>query len=243
LNASHNGDMNLKGTPAGGITVDFDNQTRDTQAPYIGADELSTPLPVQLVSFTARINQNGPGVRLDWRTISEINNFGFYVQRKRQGETAFTELQNSFVPGHGTTNEPHDYFYIDASITETGLYFYRLRQVDLDGTPHFTEPVTVNVTTLSVDEVAPKVFALFQNYPNPFNPSTQIKFSVENTARATLELYNTLGQKVATLFDELAEAGKYYRVNVNANHLATGMYIYRLQSGTRTDVKKMVLMK
>lgn len=109
-------------------------------------------------------------------------------------------------------------------------------------TVNYTEPVHVDVIT-GVPEPALREFALKQNYPNPFNPETIVKFSVENTARATLEVYNVLGQKVATLFDEIAEAGQYYKVRLNGTSLASGMYIYRLQSGTRTDVKKMLLLK
>ncbi len=244
LAGSSLGDFDLKGVPFGGITTDFDNDARDSQAPTIGCDESVPPLPVQLASFGARINPNGAGVRLDWRTISELNNYGFYVQRKLDGEENFVELANSFVSGNGTTSQPHDYVYVDASIQRAGLYHYRLRQVDLDGSSNFTEPVTVTVSSVTgVNEEAPRVFALFQNYPNPFNPSTEIKFSVENSGRATLEIYNLLGQKVATLFDDIADAGRYYRVRVNAAGFASGMYIYKLQSGSRVDVRKMLLMK
>ncbi len=89
----------------------------------------------------------------------------------------------------------------------------------------------------------PEGFALYQNYPNPFNPSTEIKFSVEVTGRATLELYTMLGQKVATLFDGTAEAGQYHMIRVGASGLASGMYLYKLESGPRTDLKKMLLLK
>ncbi|MBI5475037.1 MAG: T9SS type A sorting domain-containing protein [Ignavibacteriae bacterium] len=235
---------NYDGTPIAGIATDFDGDSRVTP-PYIGADEVTAfPLPVQLASFTARLNENGAGVRLDWRTISEINNYGFFVERKRVGEANFVDVANSFQPGYGTTNEPHDYSFVDATLTQTGLYSYRLRQVDNNGPIHHTDAITINVTTLTgVNESAPREFALKQNYPNPFNPETVIKFSVENTAKATIEIYNLLGQKVATLFDDVAEAGQYYKVRLNATSLASGMYIYRLQSGTRVDVKKMMLLK
>lgn len=199
-------------------------------------------LPVQLASFTARINQGG-GVRLDWRTLSEINNYGFYVERRLSSEQSYTLLPNSFQPGYGTTNEPRDYFFVDRTVTP-GTYFYRLRQQDFDGTIHLTEPITITYGVTSAgNEPAPREFSLKQNYPNPFNPTTEIKFSVENTARATLEIYNLLGQKVATLFDDVAEAGQYYRVQLNAANFASGMYLYRLQSGARTDLKKMLLLK
>jgi hypothetical protein len=209
----------------------------------VGSDNTINPLPIVLGSFTARINPNGSGVLIEWMTVSEINNYGFYVQRRRDNEQQWTELPG-FVPGHGTTTEPQFYSYVDNTITEIGLYHYRLRQVDLDGTSHLTPAISINITSLtSVEEIAPKVFQLLQNYPNPFNPATTIKFSVENTGYTTLELYNVLGQKVATLFSDVAEAGRYYRVKVDGTTLASGMYIYRLQSGNRTDLKKMLLLK
>ncbi len=199
-------------------------------------------LPIQLASFAARANQGG-GVRLDWRTLTETNNFGFYVERRLSTEPMFTVVPNSFVPGSGTTLEPRDYLFVDNTAVQPNTYLYRLRQHDLDGTVHYTEPITFTYGLTSVNESAPREFALFQNYPNPFNPETVVKFSVENTGRATLDVYNVLGQKVATLFDEVAEAGQYYRVRISATNLATGLYVYRLQSGIRTDVKKMLLLK
>jgi hypothetical protein len=197
-------------------------------------------LPVQLASFTGTLIENNR-VRLNWMTISEINNYGFYVQRRSVGVQEWTEIANSFVPGHGTTNEPQYYSFTDPTPI-TAATQYRLRQVDLDGTSHYSDPIQVDLPT-SVPEVAPREFALKQNYPNPFNPSTEIKFSVENTGHAKLDVYNALGQKVATLFDGVAEAGQYYTVRFTATGLSSGVYFYRLESGKRSDVKKLVLMK
>ncbi len=92
-------------------------------------------------------------------------------------------------------------------------------------------------------EGLPRVFFLSQNYPNPFNPSTQISFSLAKSERATLEVFNLLGEKVATLFDDVVEAGKYYTVKFDAAHLASGMYFYRLQSGAKTGSGKLVLLR
>jgi hypothetical protein len=208
---------------------------------FVGSD--NSQLPITLASFTAQVNPSGAGVLLNWRTLSEIENLGFYVQRRPVNTTAWTEIPNSFIPGHGTTNEPHDYTFVDNTITVAGRYQYRLRQVDLSGPEHFTDPVEVNVPLTSVEEVAPRVFALFQNYPNPFNPETVIKFSVENSAPTKLEVYNYIGQSVATLFNDVAEAGRYYRVRMNGSNLASGVYFYRLTSSTRTDLKKLLLLK
>ncbi len=199
----------------------------------------SGPLPVQLVSFVGTATGTGT-VQLSWTTISEINNYGFYVENKIEGAD-FSEVTGSFTPGHGTTNAPQRYSFTDHPLT-AGPLSYRLKQVDLDGTIHYTEPIHVSVAT-GVTEHKPAEFALSQNYPNPFNPSTEIRFSVEKTGQTTLDVYNMLGQKVATLFDGVAEAGHNNVVRVNADQLASGMYFYRLQNGMQMAMKKMVLMK
>lgn len=197
-------------------------------------------LPVQLSSFTGTIT-TGNRVRLDWRTISELNNYGFHVQRRFAGGASWGDVPNSFIPGHGTTSVPQQYTFTDntplISATE-----YRLKQVDLDGTENFSEPITVDNPT-SVVEPAPKQFALLQNYPNPFNPTTEIKFSVAETDAATLVVYNSVGQKVAALYDQVAEAGRYYKVTLDGRNLSSGMYFYRLTSGKQTDLKKLMLIK
>lgn len=90
---------------------------------------------------------------------------------------------------------------------------------------------------------APKEFSLSQNYPNPFNPSTEIKFSVERTERVALTVYNTLGQRIATLFDGVAEGEKYYSVTFDAASLSSGMYFYKLESATRSAARKMIVAK
>ena len=199
------------------------------------------PLPITLSSFAGQVLPNNGGVRLDWTTLSEIENYGFNVERKRTSEQIFVELPNSFIQGHGTTNEPHQYTYTDATTT-AGSWQYRLKQIDMDGTVHHTDPVQVDVLT-DVKETAPIVFALLQNYPNPFNPETEIKFSVDNTARTTLRIYNLIGQEVATIFDGIAEAGQYYRIKLNGSNLASGVYFYRLQNEKKSELKKMMLVK
>lgn len=210
----------------------------ETSARFIaGRDGAS--LPIQLAAFSGTFINNT--VRLNWRTISEINNYGFYIQKRTGSTSQWLEIPNSFVPGHGTTNEPQNYSFVDQA-PGTGSLQYRLKQVDLDGSIHYTEPIMVNTLT-SVNEQAPLEFILKQNYPNPFNPSTEIKFSVAATDKATLEVYNMLGQKVATLFDGIAEAGQYYKVRFEGSSLASGMYLYKLQSGRQIEIRKLMLVK
>jgi hypothetical protein len=102
---------------------------------------------------------------------------------------------------------------------------------------------TFNVTT-DVRELpgVPEIYTLKQNYPNPFNPTTNIVYSVPQSTFVTLKVYDILGSEVATLVNEVQNAGN-YTVDFNAADLANGAYFYRLTAGSFTDVKKMVLMK
>jgi len=196
------------------------------------------PLPVQLSSFSCKMVSQHEA-KLDWTTLTETNNYGFEVQRSSTKREDYQTISNSFVAGHGTSLAAHSYSFIDASAA-FGNWYYRLKQMDLDGMAHYTDGIRLDKLT-AVRDVAPMAFGLLQNYPNPFNPSTEIKFSVETTGRATLSVYNVLGQLVTTLFDEVAEAGQSYEVKFEADNLASGIYFFRLRSGSSADLKKMIL--
>ena len=101
----------------------------------------------------------------------------------------------------------------------------------------------VMVVTTVRTEYVPKGFTLSQNYPNPFNPTTNIEFTVPSNGRATLKVFNAIGQEVATLFNGEAEAGKYNMVQFNASGFATGLYFSRLEFGGAVQLKKMMLVK
>ncbi len=88
----------------------------------------------------------------------------------------------------------------------------------------------------------PEKFALNQNYPNPFNPSTKISYSLKTEGRVSLKIYNTLGEEVIKLVDEIKPAGS-YETEFNASELPSGIYIYRMQSGEYVSSKKMLLIK
>ncbi len=199
------------------------------------------PVPITLVSFTAQVLPHGHGVELEWVTASEINNYGFYVQRAPDTLSAFQRVPNSFLPGHGTTIEPHTYSFTDTTVTP-GRWAYRLEQLDLDGTVHYSDAVLVNVLTAVREAEIPKAFALQQNYPNPFNPSTVIKYEVPHTEHVSLEVFNALGQRVAALVNEQQEAG-YYEVRFRNENLASGVYFYRFHAGSFVETRKLVLLR
>ena len=98
-------------------------------------------------------------------------------------------------------------------------------------------------TPVSAPSVAiPARLVLGQNYPNPFNPSTSIAFSVPTNGRVSLRLYDLLGTQVATVLDEVREAGE-YSINFNASALPSGTYMYKLQADGKTLTRLMTLMK
>jgi len=195
-------------------------------------------LPIQLASFTGAY-LGGTRVRLDWRTLSEINNYGVHVQRRGQNDSLFTEI-SPLIPGHGTTNEPHDYLFIDSSAT-INRWYYRLRQIDLNGPIHYTEPIIVDVTTGVTQAGAPREYSLEHNYPNPFNPTTTIRYSIPNTSHVRLKVFDVLGREVATLVDEVQDSGR-RSVVFDAAHLASGVYLYKLQAGSCIQTRKLVLL-
>jgi hypothetical protein len=203
-------------------------------------------LPVQLGSFTARL-QGANRVRLDWVTVSETNNYGFEVQKSFGSPVAYQTIPNSFIPGNGTTLEPHQYSFIDV-ITENGTWYYRLKQIDLDGTINCTEPVSVNTVTGVQENRVPTKFAVAQNYPNPFNPSTTIRYELPQDAHVALVISDVLGREVATLVNETKGAG-FYAAEWNAATVASGIYFARftVMDGAGavkySKINKLMLMK
>ncbi|MGB5848837.1 MAG: T9SS type A sorting domain-containing protein [Ignavibacteriaceae bacterium] len=88
----------------------------------------------------------------------------------------------------------------------------------------------------------PHSIQLYQNYPNPFNPFTTIQFENSEDAFISLEIYNSVGEKVATLFNNVVEAG-IHTIKFDSSEIASGIYIYKIVSGKYSESKKMVLLK
>jgi hypothetical protein len=195
-------------------------------------------LPVQLVSLTA--TTTGADVMMQWRTASEVNNYGFYVQMRRPGETVFVDLPGVFVAGHGTTVEPQEYTCRIGMPGPAGTE-YRLKQVDLDGSVHFSESVTSGVVA-GVEGGVPATYFLARNYPNPFNPSTTISYGLPQTSQVLLTVYNALGEEVARPVDGIEEAGM-HSVSFDAPRVASGVLYYRLQAGGHNETRRMILLR
>jgi hypothetical protein len=186
-------------------------------------------VPVELTSFTAQASDEN--VQLNWSTATETNNQGFDIERKA-GTSNFEKI--GYVAGFGTTTEPKSYSFTDANVN-VGEYTYRLKQIDFDGTYEYSDEVNIDVN-------APIEYALEQNYPNPFNPSTTIKYSIPEDGSVKLAVYNMLGEQVVSLIETNQKAGR-YEISFNAENLASGVYIYRLEASNYTASKKLMLMK
>ncbi|QQS35204.1 MAG: right-handed parallel beta-helix repeat-containing protein [Ignavibacteriales bacterium] len=224
------GDFDLAGTPITGITDDIDGQPRHATVPYRGGDEGDVPLPVELSTFSASVN--GSNVTLEWSTSSEMNNHGFDIERK----SVNADWQKvGFVEGAGTTSETRSYLFTDRELV-SGIHNYRLKQIDLDGS------FTYHNLNNEVEVGIPDKFDLAQNYPNPFNPTTVISYSIAKESLAKLVVFNSIGEEVLTLVNELKQPGN-YSYNFDANSLSSGVYFYKLTAGDFVSTRKMLLVK
>ena len=200
----------------------------------VGEIHYDATVPVELASFTSSVSYSESGniVELSWATATEVNNQGFFVERK-SSNSEWTSLD--FIEGQGTTTETHFYTYEDKNVA-VGSYSYRLKQIDFDGSSKYYDLSNV------VEVSSPYTYSLSQNYPNPFNPSTKISWQLKNDGFVTLKVYDQLGKEVATLVNEERPAGS-YEIEFNASSLASGVYYYRISSGNFVDTKKMILIK
>lgn len=219
---------------AGSKMDEFRFYSRALDSAEVAATWNISIVPVELTSFTATVS--GTNVSLLWETASELNNSGFSIERK-YSNTEFMEV--GFVPGFGTTSEPKSYSFIDNNL-RSGVYSYRLKQIDFDGTFTYSDEVEVEV-------IAPVSFTLDQNYPNPFNPSTRISFSLAVDSKVSLKIFDILGQEVASLINQELTQGV-HTYDFNAAGINSGVYFYKIEAtgvnGSEfTDVKKMILIK
>jgi Secretion system C-terminal sorting domain len=164
----------------------------------------------------------------------------------------FGELTHSFPNPfvNDTVFWSFKYFAPDTSVIDT--IYSVANSVNGDGLPfpqvdqwNFSEnfPVKINDIPVSVEnESLPFQFQLSQNYPNPFNPGTSIQYTVSNQQFVSLNVYDILGNEVATLVNEEKSAGS-YEVIFDGTKLTSGVYIYTFQTGEFVSTKKMILLK
>ncbi|MFZ1731492.1 MAG: T9SS type A sorting domain-containing protein [Bacteroidota bacterium] len=193
------------------------------------------PVPVELTSFSARYIDGS--VRLNWNTATELNNFGFAIERSQDSKN-WEEV--GFVQGYGTSSSPKSYSHTDVltdDLARTPQLAYRLRQMDRDGTIDYSNIVFVKTGEL------PAGVELYAAYPNPFNPATTISFTVKESANVNLKVYNTFGQVVATLLSNSSMDAGLHTMSFNGNDLPSGVYMAVLEASGELQQQKLVLNK
>jgi len=191
-------------------------------------------IPVELALFTAQLVDRD--VILNWTTATELNNQGFEIEYSIDNEN-FTKI--GFVPGFGTTTEMKSYSFRISDV-QAGVQYYRLKQIDFDGTETIYNSVEVTGPV-------PNTFVLNQNHPNPFNPSTTISFSLPVESAVSIKLFNLLGQEVTQIASTDFQAGN-HNVEFNAEGLSSGTYIYTFEAtgvngANFKSTKKMLLLR
>lgn len=198
---------------------------------------ITNPLPVELISFTGKII--GKKILLNWQTATEINNYGFEIERS-SGNEIWEKI--GFVNGNGNSNSPKDYSFMDNQPLEGVDIKYRLKQIDNDGQFEYSDIITLNFSITT--------FELYQNYPNPFNPSTTVSWHSPIEGNVNIKIYDVLGNLVCEVINEHKSAGK-NQIEFNAisqeKNIASGVYIYQIEIRSddfhHTMIKKMTLLK
>ncbi len=197
------------------------------------------PLPVELSSFTAKVK--GRDVILNWETKTEISTLKFEIERKSEKEAIKNWVKVGEVDASGNSNSPKSYSFIDKKLN-SGVYEYRLKIVDIDGSFEYSDVVKVDIDK-------PLVYDASQNYPNPFNPLTKIDYQLPEVSKVRLELYDITGQLVKVLVDNLQDEGYYtYNLDMSNLGLSSGVYFYRFNaignSGSKFNkITKMIYLK
>jgi hypothetical protein len=210
------------------------------------------PLPVALSRFAAESIDNG--VKIVWRTESELNNLGFDVYRGESIDGPFTKVTPALIKGAGTDSTPHSYKFIDESVGVSTTYYYYLENISFDGARDRSDIIRVIIDKsgkLNVGLATPE-FALLQNFPNPFNPETWIPFRLGNEADVTIRIFDVKGQNIRTIHLSRLSAGFYTTRGKAAfwdgkdsfgESVSSGIYFYNLTAGDLSATKKLTVVK
>jgi len=171
-------------------------------------------------------------VSLHWTVSSALEHRGCNVYRSLHSNSGFQRLNDTLIPASG------EYEYADGNLVSGCTYWYLVGAVDADG-EWFSAAASVLIPSMTL--------TLFQNHPNPFNPSTTISFTLPEQLSAKLDIYNVKGELVATLVEEILDAGynetTWDGTGPKGNPVSSGVYFYRLKAGGKVLTKKMVFLK
>ncbi len=220
-------------------------ETRDGSDTFVMNGGEGSTLPVELSSFAASVTASNT-VMIEWTTQSESDMMGYYVMRAETEEIDEAFFLNNQIITAENNSIQTDYSFEDADVTSDRTYSYWLQSVEFNGTVGFFGPVTCTVTQGGNEPEAPEAsFAtsLKGNFPNPFNPSTTVSFSLAEESFVTVEVFNTRGQRVATLLNDSKMTEGIHKVTWDAEGNASGVYFIRMTTDNFTENKRMLLLK
>jgi len=222
------------------VSTTYDNSADEIVAQTGSFSELvfasdNNPLPVEMASFDATVSEDK--TRLTWTTVSETNNAGFRIQRRtgegaKGREGAWTTVGT--VEGSGTTSQAQSYRFTDADLPyESDALTYRLKQVDTDGSEHFSDEITVGRGAEELE--------LLGTYPNPARQRATVRYALPDKQEATIRLYDVLGRRVRTVVSGEQKGRHEQRLDVS--RLSSGVYFLRLRAGNETETQRLTIVQ
>lgn len=194
---------------------------------------MNSALPVQFTSLEAK--RQGRRVVLEWTTTQETNNAGFEVQHRPPNTNATNWKTLRFVDGAGTTSDATTYDFTTERL-DVGDHEFRLQQVDQDGNTALSKNVGVEVTLEKAYELSPVA-------PNPLRQQGTFSIIVQEAQTVTVEMYNVLGQRIATLYDRQLSANREKEIRVSVQNQSSGVYFLRVKGETFRDTRKMTVVQ
>jgi hypothetical protein len=182
----------------------------------------------------------GNFVDLRWGTATEVSNYGFDVHRTQN----FQDWETlGFVEGNGNSNSPKHYSFLDSTVSPSGVYYYRLKQIDTDGQFAYSDTIAVNFATAVNEPLSDEFnYNIYGVYPNPMNPTCIVNFSLPFRNIVKIELYTPLGEKISTLTESQFGEGDNF-LSLNLSNYTSGIYLLNFRSGTFNKTVKISLIK
>jgi hypothetical protein len=195
-------------------------------------------VPVEMLSFDGAVRQSA--IDLFWETATEINNYGFYIERKAGNNDEWNSI--GFVEGVGNSTTIQRYNFTDIDVQPGNTYSYRLRQVDRDGAQYCEHSDVITLSFMAEGDIV-----LEQNVPNPVKTNTTISYSMPEAANIKLEVLDIYGNVVNKIAEGFVTGGSnsvvFDGTDSEGNLLPSGTYIYRLSSGNKTVTAKMSIVR
>ena len=234
--------INSNGTILSEYAAELNNSVFIHMDEYQNNPELiDSPLPINLISFNIISKPNAN--LIEWETSSEINNRGFNIYKayskvnKEVHKLDFFNINQSLIPGAGSSSEPHKYQFLDTQVQDQYYYWYYLEDISYNGTITRHE-----VKKILYKKKVPNNFKVYQNFPNPFNSETTIRFYLQKQSRVNISVYSITGKYIMSLLSNVLSEG-YHQVGFNASNLSSGVYLFCIQAGKNSQIRKMIVLE